>query len=245
MKNRIFHTAICASRVTARSNNICAKGQHARKDSAGMEITMKRGEKNALSKQRILDAAMHEFSERGYDMASLNTLCAENNISKGIIYHYFKDKDELYLLCTADCFDRLTAYLSDFKTNKTEGPETRLRRYFDTRLHFFAENPVYLGIFLNAVLYPPAHLVAELAEVRREFDRQNVLILTTLLERAPLRDGIDASEIVADFRMYMDYFNARFRTVLESADSTEQALCEHEERCHRQLGILLYGVLEQ
>ena len=29
MKNRIFHTAICALRFTARSNSICAKGQHA------------------------------------------------------------------------------------------------------------------------------------------------------------------------------------------------------------------------
>ena len=204
---------------------------------------MKRGEKNALSRQRILDAAMREFSERGYDAASLNTLCAENDISKGLIYHHFKDKDELYLLCTADCFDRLTAYLGALQTDTADSPETRLRRYFDARLHFFTENPVYLGIFLNAVLYPPTHLAAELAKVRNEFDRQNVLILTTLLESASLREGLAVSEIVADFRMYMDYFNARFRTVLANADSPEQAIHEHEERCHRQLGILLYGVL--
>jgi TetR/AcrR family transcriptional regulator len=204
---------------------------------------MKRGEKNALSKQRILDAALHEFSERGYDMASLNTLCAENDISKGIIYHYFKDKDELYLSCAADCFNRLTAYLGVLKTDKTDSPETQLRRYFDARLHFFAENPVYLGIFLNVVLYPPAHLAKELAGTQKEFDSQNVSILTTLLESAPLQDDIAISEIVSDFKMYMNYFNARFRTVLEHADSPKQALREHEERCHRQLRILLYGVL--
>ncbi|MDD2972588.1 MAG: TetR/AcrR family transcriptional regulator [Lachnospiraceae bacterium] len=208
-------------------------------------IFMKREEKNALSKQRILDAAIEEFSKRGYDAASLNTLCAEHDISKGIIYHYFKDKDELYLLCAADCFDRLTVHLSAAKTNTADSPEMRLQRYFDARLHFFAENPLYLGIFLNAVLYPPTHLAAELARVREAFDRQNVLILTTLLESAPLRDGIATGEIVADFRMYMDYFNARFRTVLDNADSPKQALQEHEERCHRQLGILLHGVLEQ
>ena len=38
---------------------------------------MKREEKNALSRQRILDAAMEEFSRNGYDGASLNTVCAE------------------------------------------------------------------------------------------------------------------------------------------------------------------------
>mgnify|MGYP002539826609 CR=1 FL=1 len=64
---------------------------------------MKREEKNALSRQRILDAAMEEFSRNGYDGASLNTVCAEKGISKGIIYHYFKDKDELYL----DAYDKI------------------------------------------------------------------------------------------------------------------------------------------
>ena len=49
---------------------------------------MKREEKNALSRQRILDAAMEEFSRRGYEGASLNTVCAEKGLSKGIIYHY-------------------------------------------------------------------------------------------------------------------------------------------------------------
>ena len=37
--------------------------------------------------------------------------------------------------------------------------------------------------------------------------------------------------------MYMDYFNARFKTVL--AETPEQALRAHEERCHWQLKILL------
>lgn len=206
---------------------------------------MKREEKNALSRRRILTAAIREFSERGYDTASLNTVCAENNISKGIIYHYFKDKDELYLLCVADCFDKLTAYLGTFTINEMESPEAQLRRYFDARLHFFAENQDYLGVFLNAALYPPVHLAAGLAQARKEFDNQNASILTALLESTSLRDGVTVSSIVEDFGMYMDYFNSRFRTVLVAADSPEQALREHEERCHRQLAILLYGVLEK
>ena len=43
---------------------------------------MKREEKNALSRQRILDAAMEEFSAKGYAGASLNTVCGEKGISK-------------------------------------------------------------------------------------------------------------------------------------------------------------------
>ena len=56
---------------------------------------MKREEKNAVSRQRILSAAMEEFSRKGYEGASLSTLCAEKEISKGLIYHYFSGKEEL------------------------------------------------------------------------------------------------------------------------------------------------------
>ena len=205
---------------------------------------MKREEKNALSRQRILDAAMKEFSEKGYDAASLNTICAEKNISKGIIYHYFKDKDELYLLCVSLCYEELTAYLElNGKDGKTV--ESRLRTYFDARLHFFAERPSYLGIFLSSTLNPPARLSAELLSARAPFDALNIKTLTELLESAPLRSDVSIPLIVEDFRMYMDFFNARFKAALSEGEAPERALSEHEESCHRQLGILLHGVLEK
>ena len=204
---------------------------------------MRREEKNALARQRIFEAALREFSEKGYAAGSLNTICAENNISKGIIYHYFTDKDELYLLCVAGCFDALAAYLMQALEGISGSVEGRLREYFDARLRFFAENPLYLGIFTDAALNPPEHLISGISEMRRIFDELNISVLTGLLDSAALRDGITVAAVVEDFRMYMDYFNLRFKDVLAGIHSPEQALREHEERCHRQLGILLYGVL--
>lgn len=64
---------------------------------------MKREEKNLQSRQKIMDAAWKEFGEKSYAEASLNTICKEGDISKGIIYHYFKDKDELY---SPDCWSK-------------------------------------------------------------------------------------------------------------------------------------------
>ncbi|WP_295580526.1 TetR/AcrR family transcriptional regulator [uncultured Oscillibacter sp.] len=204
---------------------------------------MKREEKNALSRQRILGAALREFSEKGYAAASLNTICAENDISKGIIYHYFADKDTLYLLCVTACFDALTAYLTQAPDAVSGSVETRLRGYFDARLRFFAENPLYLGIFTDAALHPPEHLIARISETRKSFDDLNIRILTGLLESAAPRRDLNISAVADDFRLYMDYFNLRFQRELAGIHSPEQALREHEERCHRQIHILLYGVL--
>ena len=116
---------------------------------------MKRAEKNAISRQRILEAAREEFARHGYDGASLNMACAEKGISKGIVYHYFASKDELYLACAADCFDGLTAALAQAAVTLHGTPAQQLGQYFDARLRYFADHPDALGIFADAALHPP------------------------------------------------------------------------------------------
>ncbi len=203
---------------------------------------MKREEKGAISRQRILEAALQEFSARGYEGASLNTVWAEHGISKGIIYHYFKDKNEIYLFCVKRCFDALTAYLGTHIKMTPGTTEERLQAYFDARTCFFATEPLYLGIFCDVMIRPPAALSQEIALCRSEFDALSVAVLTDILNSAPLRAGLSVAAIVEDFRMYMDSFHLRFQADLNRERSTETILKEHEERCHRQLDILLHGV---
>lgn len=204
---------------------------------------MKREEKNAISKQRILDAAMEEFSLKGYEGASLSVICVEKGISKGIIYHYFKDKDELYLLCVKSCFDAITIYLQEIAASLSGSAQERLQDYFDARLRFFAEHPLYLGIFADAAFNPTANLLPEIEKCRQDFDSLNISVLTELLMNEPVREGLSVKAIVEDFRMYMDYFNLHFKTAFCTESPINDILREHEERCHRQLDILLYGVI--
>mgnify|MGYP003184531549 CR=1 FL=1 len=60
---------------------------------------MKKQEKTQKTKERILTAALQEFGTKSYDTASINSICEIGKIPKGLIYHNFKGKDELYLLC--------------------------------------------------------------------------------------------------------------------------------------------------
>ena len=207
-------------------------------------VFMKREEKSALSRQRILEAAMEEFSLKGYEGASLNAVWAEKGISKGIIYHHFRDKDELYLLCVKACFDHVTAYLQAASDTLTGSTRDRLQNYFDARLRFFAENPLYLGIFVDAAYDPPENLISPITQLRQDFDALNIAVLTDLLKNEPLRSDYTVDQVVEDFRIYMDYFNLHFKADVRKGTAREDILREHEKRCHRQLDILLYGISE-
>ncbi len=46
---------------------------------------------------RIIDAALDEYAEKDFEAASLNNIIARAGISKGSMYHYFANKEDLYL----------------------------------------------------------------------------------------------------------------------------------------------------
>ena len=207
---------------------------------------MKQEKKSALSREKILDAAMEEFARRGYAGASLNAVWEEKHISKGMIYHHFRDKDELYLLCVKRCFDALTDCLSGEAAQDTGPAGERVERYFSSRLRFFSENPQLLGLFADASMDPPEHLRGGIAALRSGFDALNTRMLTQELGSLPLRPGLSAEQVVEDFRTYMDYVNLRFRTAYVREDVDPDGLMrEHEAMCQRQLHMLLYGVVER
>lgn len=200
---------------------------------------MKREEKNLQSRQKIMDAAWKEFGEKSYAEASLNTICKEGNISKGIIYHYFKDKDELFLACVRECFEALTEHLRKYTRMEEGQVGIVLKRYFDARMIFFDQNPAYLKLFCNAAILPPPHLKPAIAEIREAFDQLNISVFTRLLEQVSLRDDITVEEAVNEFRLYQDFVNAQYQMQTIHQVNIE----EHEKRCSRTLEILLYGIV--
>ena len=51
----------------------------------------------AATRQRILDAALDLFTERGYDATSLREIAEQLGITKAALYYYFPSKDDILL----------------------------------------------------------------------------------------------------------------------------------------------------
>jgi AcrR family transcriptional regulator len=48
-------------------------------------------------RERILNAALKEFADNGYEKARTNEIVKQAGISKGLLYHYFDSKKNLFL----------------------------------------------------------------------------------------------------------------------------------------------------
>jgi AcrR family transcriptional regulator len=52
---------------------------------------------NNQKKQRIINAALAEFAQKKYDYASTNSIVKKAQIGKGMLFHYFGNKKNLYI----------------------------------------------------------------------------------------------------------------------------------------------------
>ena len=67
----------------------------------------------AATRQAILEAARRAFARHGYEGATVKVLEAETGLSRGAIFHHFKDKDALFLALAEDDAARMTETVAE------------------------------------------------------------------------------------------------------------------------------------
>ena len=67
-------------------------------------------------RHRILLESEHLFLQRGYDRTSMQMIADKVNISKGNLYHYFKNKEELFYELTDSAADGLKRMILRFRS---------------------------------------------------------------------------------------------------------------------------------
>lgn len=152
---------------------------------------MKQQERQARSRQQILAAAMAEFSRQDYDKVTMERICAAHGISKGMMYHYYASKDELFLLCVEDTFSALAQYIArGTQALAEEKAPDAIKQFFLLRELFFEEQPQRKRIFETAMLNPPAHLKEKITALHAPISEMNRVVLSRLMACVPLREGL-------------------------------------------------------
>lgn len=77
-------------------------------------------------KNRILTAAIQEFTLRGYVEASMREIAAKAGVAIGNIYHYFKNKDELFSSIVGPVYNKFTSMVLELYQNNGTIPDVRL-----------------------------------------------------------------------------------------------------------------------
>lgn len=64
-------------------------------------------------RENILQAAINEFANHGYDNANINTIARTAGVSVGSLYKYFTNKEDLFLTTVKHCTGEMKLILED------------------------------------------------------------------------------------------------------------------------------------
>ena len=204
---------------------------------------MKRTDQVALSRHRILTAAVEEFSQQGYDNASITAMCQRHQLSKGRIYHHFDSKDELYLACAHLCFSSFVQYLEENIPFQEGDIPANCREYFRAREDFFRQNPQLRDLFFVVKFRTPPRLWDRTIQATRCLEEFNSRFSSRLLEKAQLREGFTCKDFQVLVSTLVEGFSHRFSRRLPQDLSPQEAMALHEKMVTRGMDMILRGVL--
>ena len=137
------------------------------------------GNRNADKYQRILDAAVAVFAEKGFFTSRISDIADRANVADGTVYLYFKNKEEILMTAINTAFD---AFMKQARTEleKLASPADRLRRLAFLHLDALGSNRNLAVVFQMELRQSTRFL--------SEFSHHHMIEYLTLV-RTAIRDG--------------------------------------------------------
>ena len=127
-------------------------------------------------RQRILDAALHVFAQKGFYNTKVSEIAREAGVADGTIYNYFKSKDDILILLFEDRMDWI---LERLETELQGDVESQIRTYISLHLGI-AEIAPDLAEFITVELRQSDKFLRDYAN---EKFVNYLRILTALIQR--------------------------------------------------------------
>ena len=199
---------------------------------------MKKELKTKLTQERIIEAALIEFSQKGYKAFGINELCKNHKISKGILYHNFSGKTEIYLACVRESFQKAVSIIRG-----ESGDIPSLADYMERRHRFSKDFPHHSHVFFEAWMTTPAEIAEEVAEGKAVFEDLNCQVSEKLLAESTLKDHISQEQALDYLSFIQQLFRSYYLAASGSKEPTSLA-SQYERDLQKVLHLMIYGIFK-
>lgn len=107
-----------------------------------------------VTKEKIHSAAMELFIQQGYHATSINDVAKQANISKGLLYHYYRGKEDLLATMIEIRIGELVEVMKQAVALKT--PAEQLRRIVEGAIDTVQKQPDVHRFYLHLQTQPEA-----------------------------------------------------------------------------------------
>ncbi len=199
---------------------------------------MARPAKTDEKRKELLAKAVTCFTRYGYSKTTLDDVAKETGINKASLYHYFKNKDELFLQVLLQVSAGGIEALKE-KAQKVKQPQKQLVFYFTERLHYYLQI-VRLNSLDKSALF---NLQGQFDAVYQPVRQQEITWIATVVRQMnpafSLAQATQHAQILLDTADAIKH-NAVFTGNL--LDGEEQAINDSKKQITQTITLLLKGI---
>lgn len=156
----------------------------------------KRPRNAAASKQLILDAALIEFSTKGFAGARVDEIASRAGVSKPLIYGYFGDKDAVYAAALREAYVQIREGENELNLDGLS-PEEAIVSLVTFTMQHYRKNPWFISM-LNTENLRGGETIRQIKDLS-EIQTSLIAKLKTILEKGHnagvFRPDVDPAEL--------------------------------------------------
>jgi AcrR family transcriptional regulator len=153
---------------------------------------------------KIINAALKVFSKTTYKKASTDDIVVEAEISKGSLFHYFKNKKNLYLYLynyTTDVM--LKEYYTKVNLEERDVFE-RLKNLVTIKMELLSKYPDAFNFLVSAMQEDDYNLKDNIQSKNEDMIAKNFKLLLSNIDKGRFRDDIDADTAIEMIMLTFD-----------------------------------------
>jgi AcrR family transcriptional regulator len=186
----------------------------------------------AATRQRILDAALVEFAEKGLAGARVDEIALRAGANKRMLYAYFGSKEELWLVVLEAAYAAKRAEERGLRVEALP-PEEAMHRLVEFNLRYTAAHPEFVALLNQENIHRAAYLQRSegVPALYSPLLGQIGAVLARGVEAGVFRRGVDPVQLYITIVGLGHFFVANqhtLSTVLGAELGTEAALAARE-----------------
>lgn len=166
------------------------------KGEGGSLLTSKFFNLDEQKQLRILNAAIYEFAQKGYDQASTNGIVKSAGISKGLLFHYFKSKKDLYLFLHQHFVEVLkTEFFSELQLDEPD-VFVRIKNIMMMKSQMMKKHPEIFNFLMSAYMENSSEVKHELDHNHHALMHSSYAKILEDIDQTKFREGVDMNRAV-------------------------------------------------
>jgi len=200
-------------------------------------------------KTDILKAAIAVFGREGYEAATTKEIAKQANVSKGLLFHHFTNKEKLYITCQQYVLEQYGQFMANRLDFTITDFFDRVIYAMRIKMDFGCENPSFLALINRAWTVErdenPLQRPEAEAHVLESMQVKNEDSFFEGIDTSLFREGMDLAKAIDYTRLAIE---AAWNRFMQRHNNDTEAMIQNMEvfftEAEEIVGLLKYGAYQ-